>query len=158
MCHSEVTIASQPITPFHLLRQKDRFILSLCVDLSLCCGTSCLFHTTLFSVSFLFLGYSFLLSLLRSLCPCLFRPVVFCLVSSLFLWLAFSVPSLLFVSFTFPLMCVICTMCRNGRIIYACFSLLLNSRNAGRIFVKFRMDIMPLGSTLKSYFSISRNG
>jgi hypothetical protein len=40
---------------------------------------------------------------------------------------------------------------------HVCLSAWFNSITAGRIWMKFGMDVMPLGTTLKSYFSISYN-
>jgi hypothetical protein len=56
--------------------------------------------------------------------------------------------------------CVLCTMCTNeGRrvrlVVSACPPACLNFRTDGRILMKFGMDILPLGASPNSCFSIS---
>jgi hypothetical protein len=54
-----------------------------------------------------------------------------------------------------------CTMCMKwthiGLVMSVCLSAWFNSRPARRMWIKFGMDVMPLGTSLKSYFSISYN-
>jgi hypothetical protein len=57
------------------------------------------------------------------------------------------------------LSCVLCTMCMKWthRAGHVCLSAWFNSKASGRIWMKLGTDVMPLVSTLKSYFSIFYN-